>query len=169
MGSFSFGARSLKELATVHPTLQELARAALVVSPVDFGVTEGARSLGRQHKLVAEGKSRTLKSFHIPKSDGFGYAIDVAAYVDGKVNWDFEHYLKIASAFAKVLGDVQERHPKVGKTPPLPRLRWGGSWDFLSPTGTPTPVSQHTDYLARMRKQKRRPLIDGVHFELHFI
>ena len=42
--NWKFGKRSEEKLATVHRELSSVARKALELSPVDFGVTEGLRS-----------------------------------------------------------------------------------------------------------------------------
>ncbi len=44
---------------------------------MDFSVKEGVRTLARQRQLVAEGRSRTMRSKHLVQSDGFGHAVDL--------------------------------------------------------------------------------------------
>lgn len=58
----------------------------VVISKYDVEVTvaEGLRSLERQKKLFAEGKSKTLKSKHIT-----GNAIDIYPIKNRKIYWDF--------------------------------------------------------------------------------
>ena len=58
MTGFIFGARSRACLATCDPRLVAVAEAALAASPYDFGIIEGHRSLERQARLFAEGKTR---------------------------------------------------------------------------------------------------------------
>src|SRR5574341_540278 len=78
-----------------------------------FVVTETLRDLPRQEELLAQGKTRTLKSKHLE-----GKAVDLAAvdsYEEGrvqKVTWDHSH------RSWKVLGDLAM---KWGVT-------WGGTW-----------------------------------------
>ncbi|MDN0092724.1 M15 family metallopeptidase, partial [Yersinia ruckeri] len=67
--------RSENNLNGVNPALVKVVRRALELSPVDFGVTEGLRTIARQKELVAAGKSQTMNSRHIT-----GHAIDVFAY-----------------------------------------------------------------------------------------
>lgn len=107
----SFDPRSLARLAEVHPDLQKLAVRALALSPVDFIITEGLRTLERQKALLAQGATRTLDSRHLT-----GHAIDVAARVDGEVRWDWPLYGRIADAFAKASQELA-----------IP-VTWGGSW-----------------------------------------
>lgn len=112
--SFRLSARSDERLQGVHPDLVKIVRRAIALTAVDFGVTEGRRTLERQRELVAQGKSQTLNSRHLT-----GHAVDVAAYMNGAVSWDMAHYQQIAAAMkaaAKELG--------------LP-IVWGGDWKSL--------------------------------------
>lgn len=109
--TYRFGLRSLTNLMGVHPDLVKVATRALELSPVDFTVTEGLRSVPRQRELFAQRKSQTLRSRHIT-----GHAIDVAALYGGKVTWNWQEYADIATAFklaAKELGID---------------ITWGGDW-----------------------------------------
>ena len=108
---FTFSTRSKKRMDGVHPDLVEVAQLALELSPVDFGVSEGRRSLEKQRLMVKQGKSTTMNSRHLT-----GHAIDVYAWVDGKVSWDMEYYKQIAKAFKKAA-----KKKKV-------KITWGGDW-----------------------------------------
>jgi peptidoglycan L-alanyl-D-glutamate endopeptidase CwlK len=108
---FFLGLASRKHLKGVHPDLVRIVERAITLTPVDFKITEGVRTLARQRQLVAAGASRTLKSRHLS-----GHAVDVAALIGGQVRWDWPLYGRIATAMkqaAKELG--------------LP-LIWGGDW-----------------------------------------
>lgn len=111
--TFKLSQRSLDKLVGVDARLVAVVKRAIELTEVDFGITEGLRSKERQAKLVAEGKSQTLKGKHL-----FGLAVDVAAYVDGKVSWDKQHYITISNAFKQAAEELN--------TP----IRWGG--DFKS-------------------------------------
>lgn len=91
-----FSKSSIAKLSGVHPALILVVSRALLYSPVDFGITEGLRTLERQKILKAEGKSQTLNSRHL-----HGCAVDVVAYVNGKISWDLSYYKQIAEAFEK--------------------------------------------------------------------
>ena len=93
---FKLSKKSLSRLEGVHPDLVKVVKLAIIYTPVDFSITEGLRSVTRQKELVSLGASQTMRSRHLT-----GHAIDVVALVDGKVNWDFEHYEKIADAFLR--------------------------------------------------------------------
>lgn len=77
---YKFSKRSLSRLEKVHPDLVLCVHTAMDMQVMDFSVIEGVRNLGRQKKLLEEGKTRTLKSKHLIQSDGFGYAVDLYPY-----------------------------------------------------------------------------------------
>ena len=98
---YSLSRASLAELAGVHPDLVKVVKRAIKLTPVDFRVLEGLRSPARQKKLKAAGASTILNSRHIT-----GHAIDVAALIDGKIDWSWPLYPKIAHAFKKAAAEL---------------------------------------------------------------
>ena len=110
MMAFRFSKRSLKALEGVHPALVAVAHRALELSPVDFVVTEGLRTLERQKELKAAGASSTLNSRHLT-----GHAIDVAAWI-GEIRWDWPLYTQIADAFKQAASELNVA------------IVWGGDW-----------------------------------------
>lgn len=145
--SYRFSARSKARLGGVHPDLVRVARRALELSSVDFGITEGVRSEDRQKELVKSGASKTMKSRHLT-----GHAIDVAAYVGHEVRWDFGLYQSIAESFRQAA--IEMGVPVV----------WGACWERLNATADLG--SAIAAYTERKRRDGGRPLIDGPHFEL---
>ncbi len=109
--AFTFSQRSLDNLKGVHPDLIKVVRAALAISSIDFGIIDGLRTLERQKELFAAGKSQTMHSRHLG-----GFAVDFAAYVDGKLSWDEPLYAQIAAAMKKAAHDLG-----------VP-VKWGGDW-----------------------------------------
>lgn len=100
--TFKLSERSKGRLKSVHPDLVRVVEKALLLTDVDFAVTEGLRTKERQAELFKAGKSQTMNSRHIT-----GHAVDLAAYVNGQVSWDKEHYYAIARAMlesARMLG-----------------------------------------------------------------
>jgi peptidoglycan LD-endopeptidase CwlK len=91
--TFILGPRSLSKLKGVHPDLVSVVQQALVLSPIDFAVTEGVRTLARQKELVAAGASKTMKSRHLT-----GHAVDLAPIVSGKVRWDWPAFDQLIPA-----------------------------------------------------------------------
>lgn len=106
-----FSRRSETNLAGVHPDLVRVMRRALELSEVDFMITEGFRTKQRQEALLREGKSKTMRSRHLT-----GHAVDVAAWIDGKVSWNWPHYEVIARA-------IKQAGAELG----VP-VEWGGDW-----------------------------------------
>lgn len=108
---FTLGNRSLTRLQGVHPDLVAVVKRAIELSAVDFGVTEGLRSRERQVELVSSGASKTMNSRHLT-----GHAVDLAAYVDGQVNWDWPYYEELALAMKSAAQELG-----------IP-IEWGGDW-----------------------------------------
>jgi peptidoglycan L-alanyl-D-glutamate endopeptidase CwlK len=108
---FRFSETSLKKFNGVHPDLVRVMKHAIALSPLDFKLTEGLRTVERQRQLVDAGASRTMKSRHIT-----GHAVDVAALVGSEVRWDWPLYGKIAVAVKEAA--VAEAVP----------IEWGGDW-----------------------------------------
>lgn len=148
--TYNLSQKSLNELQGVDPRLIAVVKRAIQLTTVDFGVTEGLRSVETQRKYVAAGKSQTMKSKHIE-----GKAVDLVAYVDGKVSWELNLYDNIADAMAKAAKELG-----------LP-LKWGAAWNVLDITkwnGTMEAAMNH--YVDTRRKEGKRPFIDGPHFEI---
>ena len=109
---FKFGDRSKEKLETVHEDLRTVMYEAIKLSPIDFGITEGMRSLERAQQLLDEGASKVgTRSKHCQ-----GLAVDIVCYNGGKVTWDLDFY----EAVAQVVGEVCEVVDI--------KIRWGGSW-----------------------------------------
>lgn len=108
---FRLSERSNDRLAGVHPDLIRVVRRAIRLTAVDFGVTEGRRSKDRQRRLVASGASQTMNSRHLT-----GHAVDLVAYLDGTVSWDWPLYYRIA--------DAMKEAARLEGVP----LEWGGDW-----------------------------------------
>lgn len=115
--TFQFSERSLERMEGVDPRLKEIAKHAITISKIDFGIPQdgGLRTAERQAELFADGKSKAdgvkKKSRHQS-----GMALDVYAYVEGKASWEKEHLAMVAAAMlqsASILGY---------------KLEWGGLW-----------------------------------------
>lgn len=108
---FYLGKKSIKNLEGVHPDLQKVIRKAITLSDVDFSVIEGVRTVERQEKLYAAGASSTMKSRHLT-----GHAVDLAAWVDGRTDWSWPLYEKIAHAVKMAARSLDIE------------VEWGGDW-----------------------------------------
>ena len=108
---FKLSKKSLAKLSEVNPDLQKLVKNAIGLSTIDFGISEGMRTKERQQILYDTGKSQTMNSRHLT-----GHAVDVYAWKDGAVSWEFEDYETINVAFSQA-----------SKLTNIPYV-WGGSW-----------------------------------------
>jgi len=111
MPRFALGSASELRLIGVHPDLVKVVRLAITRTEVDFSVTEGVRTLEKQKQLLAAHATTTLKSRHLT-----GHAVDLAAFVDGLIRWDWPLYFKIADAMKSAAVEL--------KVP----IEWGGDW-----------------------------------------
>lgn len=110
-GGFYLSARSIARLEDVHPDLVRVVERAIGMTEVDFVVLEGRRSRERQADLVKSGASQTMNSRHLT-----GHAVDLGAWIGGKVDWSWPPYHKIATAM-KAAAEAED----------VP-LEWGGDW-----------------------------------------
>ena len=147
--AFKLSTRSKNKLEGVHPDMVAVVERAIELTKVDFGVTYGVRSLAEQEKLVASGRSQTMKSKHID-----GHAVDLMAYVNGG-RWELNLYDEIADAMAEAA--------RVCDVP----VRWGAAWTVPNIAQWQGDMeSAMNDYIDTRRSQNRRPFIDAPHFEL---
>lgn len=108
---YRLGPRSLMRLQGVHPNLVEVVKLAIRLTTVDFTVLEGLRTLERQKVLKEAGASQTLNSRHLT-----GHAVDLGAWVDNEVRWDWPLYAKINAAMQAAAKQLN-----------VPII-WGGGW-----------------------------------------
>ena len=109
--AFKLGLRSKLRLRGVHPDLVKVVELALTRSEIDFTVLEGLRDRERQKELFAAGASSTMNSRHLT-----GHAVDLGAWVNGGVRWDWPLYHKIAKTMKSAAAEL-------GIT-----ITWGGDW-----------------------------------------
>lgn len=136
-----------------NPLLMVVKR-AITLTTVDFSVGEGLRTVARQKQLFASGKSQTMNSKHIT-----GDAVDLFAFVGGKVSWNVERdYIHIATAMAKAA--------KIENV----KVKWGAAWsegDIAQYANDPNAgANMMARYASSRRAQGKKPFIDAVHFEL---
>jgi len=135
----------------LHPDWKKIIDMALVVCPIDFSLVDGVRSPERQWQLFRIGRSHNpdlgslidpkawyktgntvtncdgmeKKSNHQVQSDGYGHAVDLAAYIPGRPNlaYDKVHLTAIIGSFL-TCGNVLYHERKIGYI-----LRSGADWD----------------------------------------
>ena len=121
-----FGTRSKGCLDTCDKDLQLIANEAIKITPIDFGISEGHRSLERQKKLFDEGNS---KIDGINKKGKHNYspslAFDIYIYIKGKKSkaYDQRHLCFVGG----ILIATSRRLYAEGKIEHI--LRWGANWD----------------------------------------
>lgn len=109
--SITLGQRSLSRLEGVHPDLVRVVKRAAAMSPIDFTVLEGLRTLDRQKQLMAAGATKTMNSRHLT-----GHAVDLAPMIGGTVRWDWPLYHQLAA--------IVKDAAKAENVP----IEWGGDW-----------------------------------------
>jgi len=121
--SFEFGRKSLAKLEGVHPNLVRVAKKAITLSPIDFGISQGVRTLEQQQDLYAQGRSLpgpivtwTMNSKHLKQADGYGHAIDILVFINGKVSWE-EHFYEQVAPYMKKAAELEGV-----------KIIWGGDW-----------------------------------------
>jgi len=103
--------KSLSKLEGVNSSLVQVVKRAIELTTIDFGVTEGLRTVERQKELFAAGKSQTMKSKHI-----VGRAVDLVAMPNGRVSWEWKYYIHIATAMKEAAKELAVD------------IEWGGDW-----------------------------------------
>jgi peptidoglycan L-alanyl-D-glutamate endopeptidase CwlK len=108
---YKLGPRSQSRLKGVHPDLVKVVERAIEITTVDFTVLEGLRTPERQKRLMESGASQTLNSRHIT-----GHAVDLGAWIEDEVRWDWPLYHKIAAAMKEAAKELNIA------------IVWGGDW-----------------------------------------
>lgn len=145
--AYKLSARSLRAMAGIHGDLEAFVRHLIEVTPVDFVVLEGLRSVERQRELVASGASQTMNSRHIT-----GHAVDLGAWV-GTVRWDMGLYYQICDSAIGVCREYGYA------------IRWGGAWTRLDLTKM-SASDLTAKYATECRERGKKAFIDAPHFEL---
>lgn len=136
---FQFGNKSKEKLATSHPDLQKIFLLAISRSRVDFGISEGHRSVEKQQAYYAIGRTTELHRKPITNVDGVtqlgkhnyqpSLACDIFIWhnnkaIREKIAWDHVHMAYIAglldSCARELLGEGKISH----------LIKWGANWDM---------------------------------------
>jgi peptidoglycan L-alanyl-D-glutamate endopeptidase CwlK len=156
MTGYAFGTASLAELQGVHPLIVGVVRRAIQITEQDFGVHDGLRTESEQRAYVQSGVSQTMNSMHRKQADGYGHAVDLVPYINGKWRWEWPPIYHIAAAVRQAC--VENAVP----------LRWGGCWRSILdiPPGAAAMEAAVNRYGAQRRLAGRKAFTDGPHFEL---
>lgn len=104
--------RRYERLDGVNPRLIQVVELASEICAIDIWVIEGVRTMARQRELVAAGKSKTLRSYHLS-----GNAVDL---------WDGRKWDK--AAFTPIIEAMEESARRLGV-----RITGGYSWGWDYP------------------------------------
>jgi peptidoglycan L-alanyl-D-glutamate endopeptidase CwlK len=177
LSKFKLSKRSLSNLETVDGFLQSVVKRAIEITEVDFGVTQGIRTLEEQRQMVKDGASRTMNSKHL-----IGDAVDLVAYRGKNITWEMAYYYKIYAAMRVAYFDCAKfKRDDV-------KMRWGGAWNttrynlsiaFNGKPFKPRVISdleyaeaeakiKHRDYVLSRTKKDKTPFVDAPHFELNY-
>ncbi len=153
--SYTLSTRSLERLKDVNESLVNIVKAAIKTTKIDFGVTCGLRTKSEQAELVKKGASKTMNSRHLrQESTGTSHAVDLVAYISGRVSWELNLYDDIADA-------IKDAAIKEGKL-----IRWGAAWHKPLNEWDGSAEDLMNQYIDLRRSEGRRPFIDAPHFEL---
>jgi hypothetical protein len=147
--SFKLSKRSITRLQGVNKDLVDVVNRAINITEIDFGVSEGLRTIEKQRELVEKGASQTLKSKHLT-----GNAVDLVAYIGSKVCWELSVYDEIADAMRQSAEELDVE------------LRWGAAWHKNLTDSGMSAEDLMNEYIDLRRSQDRRPFIDAPHFEI---
>tara|TARA_R100000234_G_C4970309_1_gene165898 strand:+ start:488 stop:949 length:462 start_codon:yes stop_codon:yes gene_type:complete len=150
--TYKLSNRSLERLEGVDDRLIALAKYAIGITKVDFGIPHlgGLRTMEQQRELVNKGASQTMKSKHLE-----GIAIDTVAYIGPRVSWELNLYDDIADAMKQSANDLGFK------------IRWGAAWHIDSIGDYEgTMEDAMNEYIDLRRSQGKRPFIDAPHYEL---
>ena len=113
---FKFSKSSLDKLNSVDPQLQLLANEVLKITPYDFAITEGLRTLEKQQEYFKKGASKCDGIKNRSKHQD-GKAIDIMCYdKDGKGTWEESYYREVADVFKQKAKELNIN------------IVWGGDW-----------------------------------------
>lgn len=154
LGPYTLGRTSLKNLEGVHPDLVWVVGYAIKITEQDFTITDGLRTKDEQAEYVRRGVAQTMLSKHLIQEDGWGHAVDLVPWINGKARWELPACYKIMEAMRR----ASFEHECL--------LRWGGAWvPLYRETPLWTPHRLVAAYVERKRQSGKPAFIDGPHYE----
>ena len=100
---FELSQKSRKNMEGVHPDLVRVVERALELTRYDFGINAtSVRTIEQQKDLMAQGRSKTMNSRHIPGINqcNLSCAVDINVYDEtGGITWSIGYYRKVNQAF----------------------------------------------------------------------
>lgn len=129
---FKFGKNSKERLETCHPDIQKVLNLAISRSKVDFGISEGHRSIERQQELYAIGRTVNRHKSKVTNVDGVkkkgkhnylpSLAVDIYIWHNNpstrrQIDYDESHLSYVAGIIDSCAAELKIE------------LTWGGNWD----------------------------------------
>lgn len=114
--AYKLGRRSRENLTWLPPEFAEVFYRAIKRTPYDFGIYETIRTPEQQRENIKNGVSWTMDSRHLPDKDGIVYAADFKIIHNGKTQWGWEYYYRVAPVILEA-----------GAVLGIP-IEWGGNW-----------------------------------------
>lgn len=124
-----FGTGSQSKLNSCHVDLIKIMELAISRSDIDFGISEGHRSLERQYQLFLEGKSQIDGKSRTGKHNSFpSMAVDIFSYhpdteTRRQIVYDKVHLSYIAGVIKTCAQELYDNGEVSHK------IRWGANWD----------------------------------------
>ena len=94
-----------------------------------------------------------MNSKHRIQSDGYGHAVDLVPWINGKMRWEWPAIYPICEA----MRTSAEKFDVA--------IRWGGHWNFINGT-VDKPERLVENYVAARRAAGKSAFIDGPHYEI---
>jgi len=95
---FRLGSRSWRNMQGLHPNIGFMVTEAIKITPVDFTVFEGVRTMEKQREYVESGASKTMDSYHL-----YGLAVDLVPFISGSVRFEEMPMRKVVEACKSVI------------------------------------------------------------------
>jgi len=155
---------SKEKLSTVRKEMSMVVNLAISITETDFTVLEGHRDTERQFTLWQKRASKlngaekgsfingypgTGMSYHQLKA-----AVDLGAYIDNRVSWDFGPYYDVARAMRTASIELN-----------IPII-WGAVWDQHLDDLSDSLEYEVAEYTNRRTKRGKKVFLDGPHFQL---
>lgn len=100
--AYKFSKRSLDNLKGVNSDLVRVLERALEISPADFAVIEGVRTMQKQAENVRKGVSKTMTSKHLT-----GQAVDILpSAIKPNMSWDIKYFMPVLKAIKQAGDDL---------------------------------------------------------------
>lgn len=122
---YKFSKTSKARLETCHHDLQLIMNETIKITNIDFGISEGHRSIEKQQQYFLEGKSK-IDGINTKGKHNYSpsMAVDIYPYFNNQARWDKEHLTYLAGLIHGVAEMLWQQN-KINHT-----IRWGGNWDM---------------------------------------